>query len=215
MRLFPATNIGVFICVNGPGVVVNFPMHEIVALNIFEVARGANVSLATEIVSKKVDIGEPFIEHQLIKGHKTNRAATALHYNQIRNRIEPEDVLGVYGHPHDGDVSIRYAPNTGNTTLQVYFSEWAFGRLQPVAGSNTTFSILWDTAIMDHFYSYPWAVPNFWIDFSIADTVLIRGGELDFYDEFEFIKNATLDTFPSIPWTPTSCGPEVSLKNSN
>ncbi|XP_037047961.1 uncharacterized protein LOC119082550 [Bradysia coprophila] len=208
MRLFPATQIGVFICVNGPGLIIDYPMHENVILNIFELARGTNISLA-ELLSKKVNIAKPNIEHQLFKEHKTNRAATALHHSQIRSRVEPADVLGVYGHPINGDLSIRYAPGTGNTTLQLYLSEWTFGRLQPFTGSNTTFSIEWDTTIMDHFYSYPWAVPNFWIDFGIVDTALLRLGELDLYGEFEFVKNATLDTFPSIPWTPGSCGPEL------
>lgn len=207
MRLFPATKIGVFICANGPGLILNFPAHEIVALSIFELIRGTNQSLE-QILSNKVDVGEPFIEHQLRKGHKTNRALTALHHSQIRNRVEPDDVLGVYGHPHDGDLTIAYEPETGNTTLHLYFSDWAYGRLQQVPGFNTTFSVEWQTRVMDHFYTYPWEVPNFWIDFGIADTVLLRAGEFNLYDEFEFVKNATLDTFPPIPWTPTSCGPE-------
>lgn len=207
MRLFPSSRIGVFICANGPGVIANFPPHEIVSLSIFELVRGTNQSLA-QILANKIDVGEPFIEHQLKISNKTNRASTVLHYDQIRTRIEPENVLGVYGHPHDGDLSIRYGPETGNTTLQIYFSDWAYGRLQQVPGFNTTFSVQWDTNIMDHFYTYPWAVPDFWIDFGIADTVLLRAGEFGFYDEFEFVKNATIDTFPSIPWTPTSCGPQ-------
>lgn len=208
MRLFPATQIGVFICINGPGLIIEYPWHEDVSLNIFELARGTNLSLA-EIVSKKVDTVKPFIEHQLFKEHKTNRGATALHHSQIRSSVEPADVLGVYGDPVNADLMIRYAPETGNTTLQVYLSEWAFGRLQPLTGSNTTFSIQWDTTIMDHFYSYPWEVPNFWVDFGIVDTALLRLGELDLYGELEFVKNATLDTFPAVPWTPDSCGPEL------
>lgn len=207
MRLFPTTRIGVFICANGPGVIANFPSHDIVAYSIFELIRGTNQSL-DQILSSKVGVGKPFIEHQLRKSHKTNRASTALHHNQIRNRVEPGAVVGVYGHPHDGDLRITYAPGTGNTTLQLHFSDWAYGRLQPVPGFNTTFSVEWETNIMDHFYTYPGAVPNFWIDFGVVDTVLLRGGQFNFYDEFEFVKNATLDTFPSIPWTPTSCGPE-------
>lgn len=206
MRLFPTTRIGVFICANGPGLIANFPSHDIVAYSIFELIRGTNQSL-DQILSNKVDIGKPFIEYQLRKSHKTNRASTALHHNQIRNRVEPDDVVGVYGHPHDGDLRITYQPGTGNTTLQLRFSDWAYGRLQPVPGFNTTFSVEWETTIMDHFYTYPWAVPNFWIDFGVFDALLLRAGEFSFYDEYEFVKNATLDTFPSIPWTPTSCGP--------
>lgn len=208
MRLFPATQIGVFICVNGPGLIIEYPWHEDVSQNIFELARGTNISLA-EILSKKVDIVKPFIEHQeLFKEHKSNRAATALHHSQIRNSVKPADVLGVYGDPINGDLTVTYAPGTGNTTLQLYLSEWAFGRLQPFTGSNTTFSIVWNTTIMDHYYSYPWAVPNFSIDFGIVDTALLRLG--DIYGDYEFVKNATLDTFPAIPWTPDSCGPERS-----
>ncbi|KAG4068093.1 hypothetical protein HA402_001518 [Bradysia odoriphaga] len=207
MRLFPATRIGVFICTNGPGAILNYPTHEITALNIFELVRATNRSFE-EIMSRNMNIGTPFIEHQLIKNYKTNRASTALHHNQIRKQFEPNDVVGFYGHPHDGDLSIRYAPGTNNSTLQVYFSEWAHGRLQQVPGFNTTFSVNWDTTIMDHFYSFPIEAPNFWIDFGIFDSVLLRAGEFNVYIEFEFVKNATLDTFPAIPWTPTSCGPE-------
>lgn len=207
MRLFPATRIGVFICANGPGAIFNYPSHEITALNIFELVRGTNQSF-TDIVSKNMNIGTPFVEHQLFKGPKTGRASTALHKNQMRNQVHLNDVVGVYGHPHDGDVSIRYAPGTNNSTLQLYFSEWAHGRLQQVTGSNTTFSIQWDSSFMDHFYSYPFDIPGFWVDFGVVDSVLLRAGEFDIYSEFEFVKNATLDTFPAIPWAPTSCGPQ-------
>lgn len=168
-----------------------------------------NNQILEQSLSNKAHVGRPFIEHQLFRGNKTNRPLKALHHNQIRNRVEPADVLGVYGHGHNGDLVIRYEPQTGNTTLQIFFSEWVYGRLQQVPESNTTFRIEWQTTIMDHFYSYPWAVPNFWVDFGVVDSALLRGGELDFYDEFEFVKNATLDTFPPIPWTPTSCGPEL------
>lgn len=209
MRLFPATQIGVFICVNGPGLIIEYPWHEDVSVNIFELARGANISLA-KIVAEKVDMVKPFIDElQLFKEHKTNRAATALHHSQIRNSVEPADILGVYGDPVNGDLTVRYAPGSGNTTLQLHLSEWVFGRLQPFTGSNTTFNIEWDTGFMDHFDSYPWGVPNIWVEFGIVDMALVRLGELDEFGEFAYVKNATLDTFPAIPWTPDSCGPEV------
>lgn len=207
MHLYPATQIGVFISVNGPGLIIEAPLHGTVARNIFELARGANISFA-DIESEKVDV-KPSVEHQLFKELNTNRVATVLHHSQIRNSVEPADILGVYGHAINGDVSIRYPLGGDNTTLQLYLSEWAFGRLQPFNGSNTIYSVEWDTTIMDHFYSYPWAVPNFWVDFGIVDTALLRLGELDLYGEFEFVKNATLDTFPPIPWRPDSCGPEL------
>lgn len=210
MRLFLVTRIGVFICTNGPGFINKYPVPAAVVSNIFDLIQRNNRSV-TDNLSRKVDGGMPFIEHQLIRGCKMNRATTGLHdhdHHGLRNRIEPEDILGTYGHPHDGDLSIRYAPGTSNTTLQLYFSEWAYGRLQPITGSNTTFSVEWDTSIMDHFHSYPSSVPNYWIDFGIVDTVLFRAGESDQYDEFKFVKNATLDTFPAIPWSPNSCGPE-------
>lgn len=209
MRLFPATRIGVFVCANGPGLILNFPTHDTLAYSIFELVRGTNQSLE-QVVSNKVHIGKPFIEHELNKGYKTNRASTVLHHKQIKNRVELQEVLGVYGHPYDGDLRIRYEPDSGNKTLQLYFSEWAYGRLEQVRGSNTTFSVEWKTNIMDHFYSFQWKkVPSFWVDFGVADTVLLRAGEWDLYEyEFDFVKNATLDTFPSIPWTPNSCGPE-------
>lgn len=194
-------------CANGPGAILEWPSHEVVALHIFEWTRQSNQSVE-HLSLKNFKVFEPFIEHQLFIGSETNRVPTALHHSQIRNHVELSDVIGVYGQPYDGNLIIRYAPNSGNATLQVYFSEWAFGQLRQVDGSNTTFTVEWETTIMDHFYSYPWEVPNFWIDFGIVDTVLIRGGELDSYDELEFVKNATLDTFPVIPWTPTSCGPE-------
>lgn len=131
-----------------------------------------------------------------------------MHHNRIRNQVEPEAVLGSYGHPVEGDLTIRYELESGNSTLQVFFSEFAYGRLELVNGSNTTFSIDWQTSIIDELYSNPGVVQNFWIDFGITDSVLLREGSLELYSEIEFVKNATLDTFPSIPWTPTSCGPE-------
>lgn len=156
MRLFPATRIGVFLCTNGPGFISRFPVLSTVALNIFELVRGNHRSPFEHTVV----VDNYIAEHQLvIKGRRTNRTPTALHYNQLRNCVETEDVLGVYGHPYNGDVYIRYAPD--NTTLQLYLSEWAHGRLQPVSGSSsTTFDVLWDATIMDHFYSYPGAVPE-------------------------------------------------------
>ncbi|KAJ6645759.1 Gigasin-6 [Pseudolycoriella hygida] len=208
MRLFQATRIGVFICANGPGVIFNFPTHEITAYSIFELIRGSTKSIE-QILSSKVNLGKPFVEHQFAYGHRTNRAPTVLHHKQIRTTVEPEDVLGVYGHPYDGDVTIRYDPETNNTALQVFFSDWAYGRLEQVPGFNTTFSIEWQTSFNDHFYSYPFPIPSFWVDFGVVDTALFRGGEFDLYDEFEYVKNATLDTFPPIPWPPTSCGPET------
>lgn len=207
MRFNPATKIGVFSCANGPGVIANFPTHDVVAYSIFQLILGTNQSIS-QILSNKVNIGKPYIEHQLIRSHKTNRASTALHHSRIMKRVVLEDVLGIYGHPHDGDVRISYQPGSGNTTLQIYFSEWTYGRLIPVNGTNTTFSVEWETNVMHHFYTYPWAVPDFWVDFGVADTVLLRAGEFDLFEEYEFVKNATLDTFPPIPWTPTSCGPE-------
>lgn len=204
MRLFPAARIGIYICSNGPGTLRNYPTLADTSSIIFDLVRGANRSF-DEIVSRNVNIGTPFDDHQIFERRNTNRPSTVLHYNQMRQNIDLTDVVGVYGHPYDGDVSIRYAPGTDNSTLQLYFSEWAHGRLQPIPESNTTFSIMWDTSIMDHFYSYS-TEPNFWIDFGIVDTVLFRVGDVDIYAEF--VKNATLDTFPAIPWTPTSCGPE-------
>lgn len=207
IRLFPATKIGVFICSSGPGRIVNFPRLGTLAYSIFELVRGTNQSVE-QILSNKADAGKPFIEHQLIKGHKMNRASTTLPHNRIRNRLEAEDVLGIYGHPYEGDITIRYEPESGNSTLQVFFSDWAYGRLELVQGSNTTFSIEWQTSIVDELYSTPGAVRSFWIDFGGTDSVQLREGDLEFYDEFDFVRNATLDTFPSIPWTPNSCGPE-------
>lgn len=204
MRLFPATRIGVFLCTNGPGFISNVPVPSTVALNIFELVRGNNRSPLEHTVVADADT--PIDEHQLVKGRRTNRVSTALHRSQLKHRIEPEDVLGVYGHPYNGDVFIRQALN--NTTLELYISEWAHGQLQPTTESDTVFVVEWETTIMDHFYSYPGAVPNFWIDFGIVDRVLFRVGEWNLYNEFEFVRNATLDTFPSIPWSPNSCGPE-------
>lgn len=132
--------------------------------------------------------------------------ATALAQDQIRTRVKLEDVLGLYGHPVDGDLTITY--DTDNTTLQIYFSEFAYGILHDVPGFVTTYRIEWKTSIMDQFYTYPEPVPDFWVDFGITDIVLFRAGEFDQYAEFEFVKQATLETFPPIPWEPTSCGPE-------
>lgn len=207
IRLFPNTKIGVFICSSGPGRIVNFPRLGDLAYSIFELVRGTNQSVE-QILSDKLDVGQPFIEQQLIKGHKTNRASTALLHNRMRNPVELEDVLGVYGHPYDGDLTIRYEPESGNSTLQVFFSKWAYGRLELVQGSNTTFSIQWQTSIIDELYSNPGTVRSFWIDFGVTDSVQLREGNLELYNEFNFVRNATLDTFPSIPWTPASCGPE-------
>lgn len=208
MRLFPATRIGVLICANGPGIIIDWPSHEVVALNIFEWVRRTNQS-AEHLTPKNIDVDKPFIEHQLFKGSETNRLPTALHHSQIRNHVELADVVGVYGHPYDGNLIIRYAPETSNTTLQLYFSEWTYGRLDPVAGSNTTFIVEWETTIMNHFYSYPGPVPHFLIDFGIVDVVLFTIRlDSEVYADYEFVKNATLETFPAVPWTPTSCGPE-------
>lgn len=203
MRLFLVTRIGVFLCTNGPGFIANYPVPATVISNIFDLVQGS-----ADILSEREVVGESFVDKKWMKGRRTNRAATVLHHHQIRSRVKAEDILGVYGHPHNGDISIRYAPGSNNTTLQIYFSQWAHGRLSPVPESNTTFSVDWDTNVMDHFHSYPSTVPNFWIDFGIVDTVLFRTGEWNSYNEFQFVKNATLDTFPTIPWTPTSCGPE-------
>ncbi|XP_037024166.1 gigasin-6-like [Bradysia coprophila] len=180
MCLFPATKIGIFICSNGPGLLMNYPSHEITSVNIFELIRGTNRSLE-EIESKNRKFDNHFIEEHLFDGHKANRVSTVLHYSRIRNKVELN-------------------------ALQLYFSEWAHGRLQQVPGSNTNFSVHWDTTIMDYFYSGLRAPLNFWIDFGIVDSVLLR---VDFNNlEFQFVKNATLDTFPAIPWSPSSCGPE-------
>lgn len=195
-------------CANGPGFLANFPTQDVVSYSIFEIVRGTNQSIA-QILSNKVNIREPFIEDQLIKGHNTNRPATALHRSQIMTRVVLEDVIGIYGQPYLGDVSILYQPGSGNTTLQIYFSQWAYGRLLPVVESNTTFSIEWDTNIIDNYLSHVEPVPGFWVDFGVADSVLLRTGEFDLYKEYEYIRNATLDTFPAIPWTPDSCGPPV------
>lgn len=62
---------------------------------------------------------------------------------------------------------------------------------------------------MDHFYTYGEEVPDFYADFGIADTILLRGGTLEIYSEFVFERNATLETFPPIPWAPDSCGRKV------
>lgn len=207
MRIFPATKVGVWICANGPGVIYNFPTNDIAAYSIFEIVRGTNQTLEQILYSQR-NISKPFVEHQLRRGYKTNRNPTALHLNQIRTRVEVEEVLGLYGHPHDGVITIEYEPETGNTTLQINVSEFAIGRLHEISGFPTTYSIEWKTGIMDHFHTYPDPVPSFWVDFGIADTILVRGGEVSVYAEFEFVKDATLDTFPPIPWSPSSCGPE-------
>jgi len=207
MSLFLTTKIGVFICANGPGYIVNFPTHDVISATIFELVRGRTESLEDTLFKQK-NMDMPFIEHKLISGHKTNRHSTVLSKSQIRNRVEPDEVLGLYGHPYDGVLTITYEPESANTTLQINFSEWAIGSLHAVPGFPSTFSVEWRTSIMDHYYTYPDTLPDFWVDFGIVDTVLFRGEAFDSYMEFEFYKNATLDTFPIIPWSPTSCGPE-------
>lgn len=207
VRVFHAAQIGIFICTNGPGFVANYPNPARTVSSIFDIIIGSNRSSADTLFDRGND-EKPSLEHQLIRGQKTTRVQTVLNRHQILKQIALNDVLGTYGHPFNGDLSIRWAPNSSNTTLQLYFSEWAHGRLYPMSESNTTFTIEWDSSIMDHFHSYPSPAPSFFIDFGVAETALFRAGDMELFDEYEFVRNATIDTFPQISWPPDSCGPE-------
>jgi len=94
-----------------------------------------------------------------------------------------------------------------NNFLQVNLGEWGIGRLIEVPGSTTKFSVAWKTDLMHHFYTYPpilLPVPDIYFDFELNNINLL----LDDILAAVFVKNATLDTFPVIPWNPQSCGPE-------
>lgn len=90
-----------------------------------------------------------------------------------------------------GDVIVSFEAGTGNETLEINIGEFGIGRLHPINGFPTTFEIEWTTSIMDHFYTYGEWVPEFYADFGIVDTFLLRGGTFEIYSEFPFERHLT------------------------
>jgi len=102
-----------------------------------------------------------------------------------------------------GDLMITLDPED-NSFLQVNVGEWGIGRLIPVPGSTTKFTVEWKTDIIHDFYTYPTPIPLQHVEFQ-SNTVHLLSDDIL---AAVYVKNATLDTFPVIPWDPESCGPE-------
>jgi len=102
-----------------------------------------------------------------------------------------------------GDLFISL-DSADNNFLQFNPGEWGIGRLIPVPGSTTKFDVEFKTDILHHFCSFSSEIPPLYFEFQDNTVNLLLHGVL----MSEFVRNATIDTFPVIPWDPTSCGPK-------
>jgi len=118
----------------------------------------------------------------------------------VTNKFQPICVCA-------GDLTISI-DSQDPTFLQISFGmgEWSVGRLLPTNESEALFLIEWTSDIEHHFYSYPeelYPTPVFHVVFHPDSVFFLFNGAL----RIVFIKDATVETFPVIPWDPTSCGP--------
>jgi CubicO group peptidase (beta-lactamase class C family) len=199
--------LGVFLTSNGPGRIVGPMTYEIASSAIFDIVRTGAYKANLERNMKKPnlfgihgDMAHPI--GRLVKD-PTFKASDFIE----TQRVEFGEVVGLYGHETGGDLRIKL--DTEDTRfLEVNWGEWGIGRLHPVSGSDTKYLIEWKTDFAHHFYTYPpevWPVPIMHIDFRpmIKSLYILSDDEVNAV----FVRDATIGTFPVIPWDPASCGP--------
>lgn len=104
MRLFPATNIGVYICANGPGAIMHFPQLHHAIYSIFDLVNGNTSTNASSVLENKRSLKlESFVQAEWGKEHRTTRKTTVLKSNQFRKAVRSEELLGLYGNSIDGN----------------------------------------------------------------------------------------------------------------
>jgi len=107
-------------------------------------------------------------------------------------------------HHFAGDMTITLNKED-NVTLEINYGKWGIGILIPQPPVPNLFLVGWTTTLNYDFYSFGTSapVPVFHVLFESEDQLdfLVDGVPNSFY------RDATLDTFPEIPWSPESCSP--------
>jgi CubicO group peptidase (beta-lactamase class C family) len=200
-------HLGVFITTNGPGAVIGPMTHEVASSAVFDIVRTGTFKMnlqrnlrKPEKLGVSEDLANP------IGRFRKDLAVKVSDFTEKR-RVEFGEVVGLYGHDTWGDLRIKL--DTEDTRfLEVNWGEWGIGRLLPVDGSDTKYLVEWKSDILDHFYTYPTdllPVPIIHIDF--RPTIKSLYFLWDDAVGAVFVRDATIGTFPVIPWDPASCGP--------
>jgi CubicO group peptidase (beta-lactamase class C family) len=214
MTLIPELNIGIFTVSNGPGptgMETGFTQEKLHA-RIYDILRGSQKpdmemeDVDTE-VSKDVLVAEVRNSMPWI-----GQDQEASFYIQSKKSPEVQlsepEIIGLFGNADTGDIIIESDTNEG---LQLHFGPFATGRLERQNDTNS-WTVQWTSTIMQQFYIYgELVVFDFNVHFPNENELSFElGTNLDDKSFFlNFKRNATVDTFPVIPWDEDSCGPTL------
>jgi len=108
----------------------------------------------------------------------------------------------IYWNNFPGDMTITLNQED-NFTLEINYGKWGIGILIPQPPVPNLFLVEWTTTLNYDFYSYGTPLPVFHVLFQTEDQLdlLVDGVP------FSYNRDATLDKFPEIPWSPDSCSP--------
>lgn len=106
MRFFPEANIGIYICANGPGVVMHYPQLHVTSFAIFDLVLGNTSTNANTVLENKRSLNKkPFVEFEWGKP-KTTKTYTVPKSHQVRQEVRNEELLGIYGRAVDGNKNL-------------------------------------------------------------------------------------------------------------
>lgn len=103
MQLFPAANIGIYICANGPGVIMHYPQLHVTSFAIFDLILGNSSTNASAVLENKKTLDKkPLVELEWGK-YKVTKTAPVPKSKKVRQEVRNEELLGIYGSAVDGN----------------------------------------------------------------------------------------------------------------
>jgi hypothetical protein len=208
MTLIPELNIGIFTVSNGPGptgMETGFTQERLHA-RIYDILRGSpkseiedlDTEVSKEALMTEVKNNMPWIGQ--------NQETRYIPKNSLEVKLSEPEIVGLFGNADTGDIVIESDTTEG---LQLHFGPFATGRLERQNDTNS-WTVQWTSTIMQQFYIYGELVAfDFSVHFPNENELSFElGTNLDDTSFFlNFKRNATVDTFPVIPWDKDSCGP--------
>ncbi|CAL8072546.1 unnamed protein product [Orchesella dallaii] len=198
MSLFPAKKLGVFSFSNGPGPLPLQSGHEFLGNQVFDLIEG-NL--------EDMQFGE------ILSSPKPGKAKV-YQYRSVpkTSKMYQSELAGLYGHPYEGVFVVTYDESNTTHPLTIQYGKRGTGTLSETEMANI-YKIEWFGEILSLFYAYNGGQPlsDMMLDFNTPDTAVF----IDQDGAIEYRRNATLDSFPTIPWDPTSCGPVKERQSIN
>jgi len=98
-----------------------------------------------------------------------------------------------------------------NENLNINYGEWGIGILTPRSNELNVYDVTWTTTITYDFHAFgvesPDELPIITLHFVTSNELNFDLGSRQLGKPIAFIRDATIDTFPQIPWDPESCAP--------